>query len=162
MDLRNYALSFAHAIIKVDDRQFVGVQGVNVNQELQEAAIYGTDMRPLKRTVGQLQLGRGQLTFSDFEEGTDFFLYLGSQPFLKIWTLDYALTREDGTTRSVECQGCRLTAVGIEHENAADGLTISYPFSFMNMKIDGVDLAVSPRGLAQAAIGVAQQIVNLI
>ena len=51
IDHVNYAFSFAHAIVRVNDRQFVGVQSVSVNQELTESAIYGTDARPLKRTV---------------------------------------------------------------------------------------------------------------
>lgn len=162
LDLQNYAYSFAHAIVKVDDRQFTGVRAVTVNQELQEAAVYGTDMRPLKRSVGQLQMGRGQLVFSDYEEGTDFFAALGDQPFLRLWSLDYTLAREDGSTRSIECLSCRLTGLGIEHESGADGLSISYPFSFLAMKMDGRDLAISPKQVAQAAVSIAQNLVNLL
>lgn len=162
LDYTNYAFSFAHAIIKVDDRQFVGIRLVSVNQELTESAIYGTDVRPLKRSVGQLSMGRGQLVFSDYQEGSDFFRYLGDEPFKAIWTLDYSLAREDGTTRSIECQACRLLGFGVEHEAGADGLSVSYPFSFMAMRVDGVDFVLSPKGLVNAAIGVAKNLANLL
>jgi hypothetical protein len=162
LDYTNYAFSFSHAIVKVDDRQFVGVRSVSVNQELTESAIYGTDVRPLKRSVGQLSMGRGQLVFSDYQEGTDFFKYLGAEPFKALWALDYSLAREDGTTRSIECQACRLTGFGVEHEAGADGLSITFPFSFMAMKVDGTDLVLSPKALINAAIGVAKNLANLL
>jgi hypothetical protein len=161
-DYQSYALSFSHAIVRVDERQFVGVRSVGVNQELTESAIYGTDLKPIKRTIGQLQLGRGNLVFSDYLEGTDFFKSLGVSPFTRIWTLDYALQREDGTTRSIECQGCRLLSFGVEHENGPDGLEVQYGFSFMNMKVDGVDLILSPKALLQFGLNVAQNVVNLL
>jgi hypothetical protein len=162
LDYNNYAFSFSHAIVRVNERQFVGVQSVSVNQELTESAIYGTDARPLKRSVGQLSLGRGQLVFSDYQEGTDFFKSHGVEPFKALWALDYTLAREDGTTRSIECQSCRLTGFGIEHESGPDGLAITFPFSFMAMKVDGVDLFLSPKAIAQAAINIGQNLVNLL
>lgn len=161
-DFQNYAFSFSHAIIRVDERQFVGLRSVSVNQELTESVIYGTENRPLKRTVGQLQIGRGNLVFSDYQEGTDFFGSLGGSPFTRIWTLDYALQREDGTTRSIECQGCRLLSFGVEHENGAEGLEVQYGFSFMAMRVDGIDLVLSPKALLQAGLGIAQNLVNLL
>jgi hypothetical protein len=132
-----YAFSFAHAIIRARDKQYVGIRSVSLNQDLTEAAIYGTDMRPLKRTVGQVQLGRGQLDFSDYEEGTDFFKNLGDSPLTQLWTLEYTLQKGDGTTRSIECRGCRLLSLGVEHENSAEALGITYTFSFMEMIVDG-------------------------
>jgi hypothetical protein len=162
VDLQNFAFSFSHAILRVDDRQFVGVRSVSVNQELTESVIYGTDLRPLKRTVGQLQIGRGNLVFADYQEGTDFYGSLGSSPLTRIWNLDYTLQREDGTTRSVECQGCRLLSFGVEHENGPDGLEIQYGFSFMNMRVNGIDTVLSPKALLQAGLGIAQNVVNLL
>jgi hypothetical protein len=162
IDYVNYAFSFSHAIVRINERQFVGVKSVNVNQELTESAIYGTDVRPLKRSVGQLSMGRGQLVFSDYQEGTDFFKSLNAEPFKALWSLDYTLAREDGTTRSIECQSCRLLGFGVEHESGPDGLSISFPFSFMAMKVDGVDLLLSPKALAQAAVSIAQNLVNLL
>lgn len=162
LDFQNYAFSFSHAIVRVDERQFVGLRSVSVNQELTESAIYGTDSRPLKRTVGQLQMGRGNLVFSDYQEGTDFFGSLGASPFTRLWNLDYTLQREDGTTRSIECKGCRLLSFGVEHENGADGLEIQYGFSFMAMKVDGIDTVLSPKALLQAGLNIAQNLVNLL
>lgn len=162
LDYTNYAFSFSHAIVRVDEKQFVGVKSVNVSQDLNESAIYGTDARPLKRSVGQLSLGKGQLEFSDYQEGIDFFKGLGSEPFKALWTLDYTLAREDGTTRSIECKACRLTGFGVEHESGPEGLAIKYPFSFMAMKVDGTDLFLSPKALVQAAIGIAKNLANLL
>lgn len=153
LDYVNYAFSFSHAIVRVNERQFVGVRSVSVNQELTESAVYGTDCRPLKRSVGQLSMGKGQLVFSDYQEGIDFFQSLGSEPFKALWSLDYTLAREDGTTRGIECQACRLLGFGVEHEAGPDGLEISFPFSFMAMKVDGTDLLLSPKALLTAAIG---------
>jgi hypothetical protein len=162
LDLQNYAFSFSHAIVRVNDRQFIGVRSVNISQDLTESVIYGTDSRPLKRTVGQLQIGRGNLAFSDYQEGTDFFKSLGLSPFTSLFTLDYTLQREDGTTRSIECQSCRLLSFGVEHENGADGLEIQYGFSFMAMKVDGIDFVLSPKALLQAGLSIAQNLVNLL
>jgi hypothetical protein len=162
LDYQNYSFSFAHALIKVNERQFVGVRSVSVSQDLTEGVVYGTDVRPLKRSVGQLGMGRGNLVFSDYQEGTDFFKSLGAEPFKALWTLDYTLAREDGTTRSIECQACRLVTFGIEHEAGPDGLEVQYGFSFMAMKVDGVDFVLSPKAIAQAAIGIAQNLVNLL
>jgi hypothetical protein len=162
LDYVNYAFSFSHAIVRINERQFVGVSSVNVNQELTESAIYGTDVRPLKRSVGQLSMGKGQLVFSDYQEGTDFFKSLNVEPFKALWNLDYTLAREDGTTRAIECQSCRLLGFGVEHQSGADGLAITFPFSFMAMRVDGVDLLLSPKALAQAAIKIGQTLVNLL
>lgn len=161
-DLQNYAFSFSHAIVRVDERQFVGLRSVSISQDLTESVIYGTDSRPLKRTVGQLQIGRGGLVFSDYQEGTDFFGALGASPFTRLWTLDYALQREDGTTRSIECQGCRLLSLGVEHQNGSDGLEVAYSFSFMAMRVDGIDTVLSPKALLQAGLNIAQNLVNLL
>lgn len=162
VDLNNYKYSFAHAIIRVGDRQFTGIRSVSVNQELTEAAVYGTGIRPEGRSVGQLQIGRGTLIFSDFGEGLDFWSYLAPQPLLALWDLDYALVREDGSTRSVECISCRLLGSGIEHESGPDALEVSYPFSFLAMRKDGFDTVLDAKQLANAALNVAQNLVNLL
>jgi hypothetical protein len=100
--------------------------------------------------------------FSDYQEGTDFFKSLGVSPFTALFTLDYTLQREDGTTRSIEAQSCRLLSFGVEHENGADGLEIQYGFSFMSMKVDGIDFVLSPKALLQAGLSIAQNLVNLL
>lgn len=160
VDLVNYAHSFASAIIKVDDRQFSGIRSVNINQNLNEGVVFGTGIGPLKRTLGQLQMGQGQLIFSDYEDGTDFFAHLAPQPLTRMWTLDY-VTQSGQSIRNLECRSCRLLGLGVEHESGAEALGITYPFSFMALRIDGLDMALTPNGVAQAAIGIAQNLVNL-
>lgn len=153
-DLVNAALSFAHAIVRVDDRLYTGVRAVHVNQELNESAVYGTDIGPLKRSLGQVQMGRGQLIFSDTEDAFEFVSQLGASgpPFQKIWSLDYILAREDGLTKRVEALGCRITTLGLEHEAGADALEVSFPFSFLALRVDGQETALSPRTVLNAAV----------
>lgn len=162
LDFNEYAYSFSHAIVRVNERQFTAVSAVSINQELSESAVYGTDARPLKRSVGQLSLGKGQLTFSEMGEAVDFFKALGAQPLMAIFALSYQLVLPSGSSRSVECSGCRLTGFGIEHSAGADALGMTYPFSFLNVQVDGRDLVLSPKALLQAGINIAQNVVNLI
>ena len=94
--LDDYALSFSHGIIKVAGRQFTAIRGVSIDQQLTEGVVYGTDMRPLKRTRGQLSMGVGQLVFSDMDEAVDFYKALAPSPMTAIWDLDYTLARTGG------------------------------------------------------------------
>ena len=162
LDLTSYAYSYSHAVIKIDDRQFTDISSVSINQDLNEAAVYGTDARPLKRSVGQVGLGRGQLVFSDMGEALDFWNALGDEPFMALWQLDYSLTKPDGSFRSVECRSCRLTSFGIEHSAGADALGMTFPFSFLQCRVDGKDLVLSPKALIQAGLSIAKNLANLL
>jgi hypothetical protein len=162
VDLQQFAYSFSHAIVQIDERQFTDVSGVSISQELTEGYVYGTDARPMKRSVGQLQAGRGQLTFADMGEAIDFFRALGDEPFMKIWALDYALAKPDGSFRSIECKSCRLQTFNIEHQAGGDALGMTYPFTFLQMKVDGVDFVLSPKSILQAGLSIAQNLVNLL
>lgn len=157
-----FAFSFSHATIKVNDRQFMGVDGVRIAQGLQDAPVYGTSRTPLKRSAGQVQMGAGMLRFSDFEDGIDFFRFLAPDPYMRIWDLDYVLMLESGTVRSVACRSCRLLDFSMDHSAGPDAVGIEYPFSFLSMKVDGLDIVLSPQALLQAGIGVAQNLLNLI
>ncbi len=160
--LESYAYSFSHALIRANERQFTDISAVSINQDLSESAVYGTDARPLKRSVGQLSMGRGQLTFAEMGEAVDFFKALGDEPFKAIWALSYQLVREDGSSRSIDCVSCRLTGLGIEHASNADALQMTYPFSFLQVKIDGKDLLLSPKALLQTGLNIAQNLANLL
>lgn len=157
-DLTNFAYSFSNAVITVGGRQFIGIKNVEANQELTDSAIYGTDARPIGRSVGQVQMGRGSLTFSDFGEGVDFYTSLGAQPFMSIWDLDYDLVRADGEVQSIVVGSCRLTGVGIQHEAGPDAVEISYPFSFLRYKMQGIDSILDPKRAINAAIDIAQNL----
>jgi hypothetical protein len=135
---------------------------VAVNQDLTEGVVYGTDARPLKRTVGQLSIGAGQLVFSDMGEAFDFFAALGDQPFMAIWACDYTLAKADGSFKSVELRSCRLLGMGLDHSAGSEALGATYPFSFMQMRVDGRDLVLSPKAIVQAALGIAQNLTNLL
>lgn len=160
--LDSYAYSFSHALIRVNERQFTDISAVSISQDLTESAVYGTDARPMKRSVGQLSMGRGQLMFSEMGEAVDFFKAMGDEPFKALWALSYALVREDGSTRSIDCKACRLTGLGVEHSAGADALAMAYPFSFLSCQVDGKDLLLSPKALLQAGLNIAQNFVNLL
>jgi hypothetical protein len=139
-DHENFAFSFSHGVVKLNGKQFTAIGSVALDQALEEAAVFGTSTKPLRRSAGQLQLGEGTIMFTDFEEGTDFFDSLGDRPLMKLFALDYTLTREDGATRSIEALSCRLTGFAVDHEQGAEALGIEYPVSFLMMKVNGKEL----------------------
>lgn len=158
MALDQFAYSFQHAIVRAAGRQYIGVRNVSINQELNDNAVYGTSANPIGHSVGQVQRGRGALTFSDLGEGVDFWLNLAPQPFMALWDLDYSLAR-GGEIKSFSCTSCRLTGTGVEHESGPDGVEISYPFVFLRQQINSVDGALDVKQLANAAIDFAQSLI---
>jgi hypothetical protein len=172
LDLERYAYSFSHAIVRVNERQFTDITNVQISQDLTESAVYGTDMRPLKRSVGQLSMGQGQLQFSDMGEAGDFFFALGgqsgtlqsssSQPFMATWSLTYQLARPPADVREIECLSCRILKFGIDHSAGAEALGCTVPFSFLAMKVDGREFALDPKSLLQKGLNVGQALVNLL
>ena len=161
LELEKLAYSFSHAIIRVNERQFTDINNVQISQDLTESAVYGTDMRPLKRSVGQLGMGQGQLVFSDMGEAGDFYFSLGDQPFMQIWSLTYQLARPPADLREIECLSCRILKVGIDHSAGAEALGATVPFSFLVMKVDGREFALDPKSLLQKGLNVGQAILNL-
>lgn len=139
-DHENFAYSFSHGVLKLKDRQFTAIGNVSLDQQLEEAAVFGTSNKPLRRSAGQLQLGEGTVLFTDLEEGTEFFDSLGDRPLMKIFAIDYSLVREDGKTISIEALSCRLKGFGVDHEQGAEALGIEYPVSFLMMKVNGKEL----------------------
>jgi hypothetical protein len=141
VDLEKFAFSFSHAIIKLQDVQFTGIKHISFKQEIHREATYGTSRKPQKRSAGQLGLGEGTLTFSDLEEGMQFFSALGDDPTLAIFTVDCTLTNEAGQTRSFECLSCCLNNFDGNFEAGAEALSLELPFDFMLLKIDGKEFA---------------------
>lgn len=139
-DHEGFAFSFSHARIVMNDKQYIAIKNVKVSQPLEEAAVFGASNKPLRRTAGQLQMGDGNVTFSDFEEANTFLSDLGDRPLLKLFNVDYTLVNEQGLVRGVECISCRLTSFTLDHEQGADALGLEYPFSFMTLKVNGKEL----------------------
>lgn len=162
VELEKFAYSFAHGILRVNERQFTDVNNVTVSQELTEAAVYGTDYRPLKRSVGQLSLGSGQLQFSDMGEAGDFYTALGDDPFMSIFSVTWQLARPPADIREFEALGCRLTRVGVDHSAGAEALGAVAPFSFLKLKVDGREFALDPKSLIQKGLNVGQALANLL
>lgn len=136
-----YAFSFSHAIIKANDQQFIGIRGIQFNQDIDRAVIYGTSRKPLKRSAGLLQQGEGTITFSDVEQAMQFIASLGDDPSLATFSIDCTLSNEAGQVRSFECVSCSLAGFTANFESGADALSLEVPFDFMILKIDGKEFA---------------------
>lgn len=162
VDLERFAYSFAHGILRVNERQFTDINNVSVSQELTEAAVYGTDFRPLKRSVGQLGMGQGQLVFSEMGEAIDFYQSLGDDPFMGIFSVSWQLARPPADVVDFEALGCRLLRVGVDHSAGAEALQAVAPFSFLKLKVDGREFALDPKSLIQKGLNVAQALTNLL
>ena len=162
VDFSGYAFSFSHAIITMNGVQYTGIGGVSINQDLDEGAVYGTSYKPLKRSAGRLQMGRGRLTFSDYEEGAEFFSSLGVAPFLSIFELSYVLNNPDGGLRVILCNSCRLTGFSVDHQATGEALNSVYPFSFLDMLIDGIPFSMSPQAIAKLGLRAAGAAVQFL
>lgn len=142
IDHNNFAFSFSHAIIKLNETQYTGISNVEFSQDIDRSAIYGTDRRPLKRSAGQLGMGEGNITFSDLEEGMKFYKALGANPSAVIFSCDVTLSNDNGDTRSFELVSCALSGISGSFESGADALGMEFPMTFMAIKVDAADFAV--------------------
>lgn len=142
VDYENYAFSFSHAIIRLNETQFTAISAVSFSQDVEREAVYGTDRRPLKRSAGQLSLGEGSITFSDLEEGMSFYAALGENPSAALFSCDVTFSNENGDTRSFELLSCALSGISGDFEQGAEALGVEFPFSFMAVKVDGAEFAV--------------------
>jgi hypothetical protein len=161
-DLTTFAYSFAHGILRVNERQFTDLSNVTVSQELVEAAVYGTDFRPLKRSLGQLQMGQGQLVFSELGEAIDFYDSLGQDTMSSIFSVTWQLARPPADVREFEALGCRLIRIGVDHSAGAEALSLVAPFSFLKLKYNGREFSLDPKSLIQKGLNVAQALTNLL
>jgi hypothetical protein len=146
-----YALSFSHATIRAKDKIYTAIGAVSISQDLTEGYVYGAgNPGPIKRTVGQMGIGVGQLAFTDIEEGISFWGSLSPGALQTIWELTYTLSRGGASdlsaavggptvTKTIECISCRLTGVAMDHQAGPDPLGVVYPFTFMGLRIDGGD-----------------------
>lgn len=139
VDLENYAYSFQHAIVKLEDTQFTGISNVAFSQNIERGVVYGTLAKPLKRARGQVQLGEGTITFSDLKEAMQFYASLGDEPSAALFTVDVTLANSNGDTDSFELQSCTLSGFSANFESGSDALGLELPFNFMHMKINGKD-----------------------
>lgn len=142
VDYENYAFSFSHAILKLNERQYTAISNVSFSQDVERSAVYGTDRKPLKRSAGQLSLGEGSVQFSDLEEGMEFYSALGSNPSAALFSCDVTFSNQNGDTRSFELLSCALSGISGDFEQGADAMGIEFPFSFMAIKVDGAEFAL--------------------
>lgn len=139
VDLESFAYSFSHAIIKVANRQFTEISNVTFSQNIERSAVMGTLRKVLKRSAGQAQLGEGSLTFSDLKGAFDFYQTLGTDPSSVSFEIDVTLARDNNVSDSFLLQGCNVSSFSANFEAGADALGLEQAFTFMNLKINGVD-----------------------
>jgi hypothetical protein len=144
VDTNNFALSFSHAILKIQDTQYTAISNVSFSQDVERSAVYGTARSPLKRSIGQLSLGEGRLTFSDLQEGMSFYAGLGSNPSAATFAVDATFSNEDGSiVQSFELQGCSLSGFSGDFEQGADALQLEISFDFMRLLVNGAEFSTS-------------------
>lgn len=146
-DYEDFAFSFSHANIIVNNRIFTAVENIKLSQRLEESAVYGTARAPLKRSAGQVQMGQGVLVFSDMSEAFDLIQSLSPDFMFRTFDIDYSLVNEAGQYRSIELRSCRIVGLDIDHNQGPDALPAEFPFSFLQMRVNGNDIALLLGGL---------------
>ena len=141
VDLENFAYSFAHGTIKLADQQFTAIENITFSQDIDRAAVFGTSRKPLRRSAGQLQIGTGEVTFSDLDEGLEFYKTLGEDPSRASFAVDVTFENEEGAVRSYEIKGCVLSGISGDFATGGEALQQAFPFEFMDIKVDGVSFA---------------------
>jgi hypothetical protein len=129
--------SLSRAEVTLNGAIYTAITSVSIDQPTEEGIIEGTMPVPLGRSAGTMGLGEGTITFSDEESRMEFIDGLGDGFRDVIWGLSYILRKTDGTTKKIECIGCRVLSNPIDHAKGADALGGDIGFSFMNHKING-------------------------
>jgi len=139
-DLEGFAFSFSHGKIKLNDKQYTAIEDISISQGLEEGTVMGASQKVLRRSAGQLTIGDGTVTFSDYEEAQQFIEDLGDKPLNKIWACEYVLENESGVVKQIECQSCRVLTLSVSHAQGPGALGMELPFSFLLMKVNGKEL----------------------
>ena len=141
VNTEEYAFSFSHATILLADQQFTAIDAIDFSQDVTRSGVFGTSRKVLKRSVGQVELGTGTITFSDVKEAVEFYKSLGATPSRVNFSIDYVLANEAGDTVKYEILGVSLTGISVNHESGGDALQQDFPFDFMDVLLDGVSFA---------------------
>jgi len=139
-DVENFAYNFSRAEITLNGRIFSAISNISHNQALEEGEIRGTKAYVIKRTRGAVGLGEGTIEFSDFEEAIQFIEELGDGWAEKVFTSTIVYSAPNKQPLKYELTGCRLLDHEVDHEEGAEGLPASFPFSFMRRKINGKEM----------------------
>ena len=136
-DVEGFAYSFARGELAMAGRIFTAISNVSADQPTEEGAVMGTRPFPLKRTIGEMGLGEGTVTFTDAGELHDFISLLGDNYREKTFTVTWIKTAPGAPNIKRVCYGCRLLSEPLNDEGGADPLGGDVTFSFMYMTING-------------------------
>lgn len=143
-DLNQFAFSFSHGTITLNDVIFTGIGSISGDQSIDRSAVYGTARGPSAMSQGQVGLGEGSVTFNDLKEGMEFYKTLAdsaADASRAIFACEYTLENSAGETIRIDMIACSLSNFSFDFENGADALGIEFPFNFMRMKVDGREFA---------------------
>ena len=136
-ETEGFAYGFQRAELTLQGVIYTGISSVEIDQPTEEGAVMGTRPYPLKRTMGQMEMGEGTITFSDEGERQRFIDGLGNAYREKVFSLTWLLTAPNTPAIKKECIGCRVLSDPTSHESGTDALGGDITFSFMYCKTNG-------------------------
>jgi hypothetical protein len=134
----DFAFSFSHAVIVLNDVQYDAISNVTDTQPIERAGVGGTSRAPLAKSAGRVGLGEGTITWSDVSQARAFIGSLGDVASLAMFDIKITLVNEQsGATREKLLQGCSIVDFEENHEDGADALGAEMSFDFLRRIIDG-------------------------
>lgn len=128
---------FSKAEIDAGGKLYTGISNVQHNQPIEEGVSFGASPVPQRRTTGQLQIGQGNLEWSDLGEAQEFIESLGDGWQEKEFKITVTYTCPGRPTIRRTLFQCRLLDVSEDHSAGPDVLGDSMPFSFMRRELNG-------------------------
>lgn len=136
-ETEGFAYSFAYGELSAGPHNYTLISNVEIDQPTAEAAVYGTSANPLRRTMGQAELGNGVVGFSDGDDFARFLRNLGPAYREVAWSLAWQLQAPGLPNIKIECFRCRVTSTPISHSQGEGALEWPVNFSFLSHKING-------------------------
>jgi hypothetical protein len=133
-----YAIGFSDIQIDLGNEIFQAVAKLKHDQPLEEGVIHGTSVMPLKRTVGQVGLGQGEIQFADIEDAQRLVEGIGDNYYLKVWPATFFYHRPGRRSITHKLFECRILNVQDDHSQGTDALGETIPFSFMRHSRNGL------------------------
>lgn len=136
-DTEGLAYSFARAELSLGRKIFTAIGNVEIDQPTVEGAVMGTRAFPLRRTLGQMELGVGTVNFTDESERMDFLTTLGPAFREVKWELAWLLNSPGMPMVKIIAVSCRVLSNPIAHAQGEDALGGDIGFSFMYHTVNG-------------------------
>lgn len=136
-NIQAHALDFGRAEIDLAGKIYTAIKNIKQNQDVEEGEVRGSAAEPLARTRGKLNMGKGNIDWSDVSEAVQFIMDLGDGWQETPFTITYTLTAPNIDPIKIVLYGCRVLDTELDHGEGADSLPATMPFSFLNRTING-------------------------